>query len=85
MKEATLHQISVKSYQQYFERTQQLHSNRYETATKLKRNDNHYIPDSLIHLGQGNKDYLYCFELHNGYRIQRIEKKMRAYAYIISN
>jgi len=76
--------IKNKIYENYFEKKRGSNDRRTQTATKLNVWESFIIPDSIIGTEFKGKRNLYCFELHNGYRVLRIEQKLKTYAYIIS-
>jgi len=72
------------SYENYFEKNKGPNNLRTQTATKLNIWESFIIPDSILIAEFNDKKILFCFELHNGYRVLRIEQKLEAYAYIIA-
>jgi len=73
-------------YHDYFTRKRKKTSRQRETATKIVLDNSYVIPDSIFWIQKPNSKEvkLFCFELHNGFRILRIENKMKQYAQLLT-
>ena len=68
----------------YFERKKSPHTNRYETATKVSVWNGYIIPDAIFWVQINWVPRLYCVELHRWYRVKKIEKQLKQYAYALA-
>ena len=73
----------IQLYENYFERIKRPDSNRYITSTKLELWNKYVIPDSIFVTKSDNSNSIFCLEMHNGYRVSRIEQKFRLYAKVL--
>jgi len=73
------------TYYQYFETDKRQNRKYRQKATKIEVSNWHVIPDTVIVAMWPQYQLLFCLELHNGYRVKKIEQQLKRYAYILAS
>lgn len=72
-------------YDNYYEWKKNPVINRRATSTRLELDSGFIRADSIFHLIWPKSEMLYCFELHNGYRVKKICEQAEAYVEVLAN
>lgn len=71
--------VNIVNYNQYFQRTKWVDSNRFRTSTKINMGDDSIIPDSILTINICQTKRILALELIRWYRVSRVERKTRKY------
>lgn len=77
-------QVSLEFFNYDFERRKKISGRGVEWATKIKVWSGFLKSDAVFMMNAQWEHHLYCLEVHNWYRVNRIVKQMKPYAYALA-
>lgn len=79
------HKVIIPLFEHYFEKSKRPGKKYRERATKIHVWASFIIPDSIFIASKNSHSSLFCLELHKWYRVIKIEKQLKQYAYALAS
>lgn len=71
-------------FETYFEHLKRKDHAYRERATKIFLKNTFFVPDAIFSITNEEYTKLHCLEIHNGYRVKKIEQQIKQYVYALA-